>query len=346
MLEFSKGHTEVLYSQTLFLSNSDYQVHLLCDQRNKARVESFDTIDSFYYLDPEHTRHDRFKQIKTYLSENKIEQLVVNTAAWSAIRYLPFMLWDVEIIGIVHSLDKLRSSFYQRLLSLKIKKYFVLSEYLLKETSDIKNISFSSFYPMFFPMSFSKSLREKGDEFWICIPGQVEYKRRDYDALVNSIDTTLDHRIKFILLGRHDHQAGDGTRLMYSLKKRGLEKYFIFFDDFIEDAEFHAWLKGSDLLMPLPHENGRYFQNAISGTFNLSYASKKPQLMPNGFRSIDEFSSSMLFYQADGLVGLLNSYIEGNSEILAKTKILEDDERLTQEYQTKRYLDLIERTEK
>ena len=342
ILEFGRGHTEVLFSQTLFLHNSDYTVHLLVDESHRARVETFPTVDKFLFLSPGASRFARFRQIRNYLAENKIEKLIVNTAAWSAIRYLPFMLLNVEVIGITHSVDKLTGSFYQKLLTLKIKKYFVLSDHLLKQTETIKSAAFSSFYPIFFPDFAPAAVEKEEDAFWICIPGQVEYKRRDYESLTNNIDTRLDKRVKFILLGRHNHKSGDGERLMAVLKEKGIEDYFVFFDDFIDDAAFHAWLKASDLFMPLPHEDGRYVQNAISGTFNLSYAYKKPQLMPQGFQSIEEFSASMLFYQADHLVELLNSFVHEKSSIIAKTDQLEHDTKLTLAYQTKRYIDFIE----
>jgi hypothetical protein len=279
-------------------------------------------------------------QIRQYLKKHNIEKLVINTAAWSAVKYLPFLLRDIEIMGVIHSVDKLKSSGTQKLLAKKIKKYFVLSDHLLDQTKQYRHLRFSSFYPIFFP-SFNTAAMEKEDQFWICIPGQVEYKRRDYDALIDTISENLDNRVRFVLLGRHNHNAGDGEKLKAALKSKGLSKYFLFFDDFIDDALFHAWLQASDLIMPLPHEDGRYVKNAISGTFNLAYAYKKPQLMPKSFASIEEFSSSTLFYGKGELVNLLNGFVLEKSRIEAKSEVLANDPRFALDYQTERYRDFV-----
>lgn len=340
ILELSKGHTEVLYSQTLFLQKSGYQVHLLCNSTHKTRVKNFETVDAFIFLSMAKSRWQQFMQIRHYLKKHNIKKVVINTAVWSAVRYLPFMLQGIEIIGIIHSVDKLKNSGMQKLLTQKIKKYFVLSDHLLHQTKSHGHLHFSSFYPIFFP-SFGSFAIEKEEIFLVCIPGQVEYKRRDYDALINNIDESLDGRIRFALLGRHNHKDGDGEALKATITSKGLSKYFLFFDDFIDDAQFHTWLEASDLIMPLPHEDGRYVNNAISGTFNLAYAYKKPQLMPKRFGSIGEFSSSMLFYQEGDLVNLLNGFVQDKSCIDAKTRVLANDPRFTLEYQAARYSDFI-----
>lgn len=57
LLEIRNGHTEVLYSQSLFLKNSSYEVHLLCSVANEDRVRLFDTIDSYLFLDDTSSRY-------------------------------------------------------------------------------------------------------------------------------------------------------------------------------------------------------------------------------------------------------------------------------------------------
>ena len=170
VLEISNGHVETLFAKT-----ANYNVHLLCNTTHKERVKDFDTVENFYFINPKESQLQNFLSIRKYLRENKINTIVINTASWSVIRYLPFLLTGVKVIGVIHGIEKLQKSFSQKILSLKIQKYFVLSKHLFTQLQDYNKLSFSYFYPMFFP-KFQLLKLEKKEEFWIIIPGQLEYK--------------------------------------------------------------------------------------------------------------------------------------------------------------------------
>ena len=342
LLEFSNGHTEVLYSQTLFLKRYSYDVHLICDKSHMNRVMDYKTVDSLYYLDSDTSKYERFLKIKMYLKKENIKLLIINTASWSVIRYLPFMLWNVEIIGITHGLEKIVKSFSQKLISLKIKKYFVLSEHLYNQSVKIPNLEFSYFYASFFQDYPTIALNKKANDFWICIPGQLEYKRRDYLFLIEYLPDNLQDNIKFIILGSYNHKSGDGVDFKKHLESKNLLKNFIFFDTFIDDNKFHNYIKQSDILLPLPPSNSRYLNNAISGTFNLAYAHKKLQIMPDEYRDIPDFIDKAIFCNDENFLEILLQLITNKAIIADKEKYLNNNLQLSFDYQAQKYINFLE----
>src|SRR5690606_6018145 len=108
--------------------------------------------------------------------------------------------------GVLHGINKLKGSFTQKKINRKIKNYFLLNDYVLdnlKKTSYPSDLRFETYYPIDFPDFPNPPDINKNDrEFWIGIPGQVEYKRRDYEGLVNAVSKiTCKKSIRFLLLG-------------------------------------------------------------------------------------------------------------------------------------------------
>ncbi|MEA2018173.1 MAG: hypothetical protein U9N59_06970 [Campylobacterota bacterium] len=339
ILELGNGHTETIYSQTLFLNSHNYEVHLIANKSHQSRIKSFKTVDSFLYIDTDKNKIKQYYQIKKYLKYNNINILVINTAAWSVISFLPFMLFGVKIIGITHGLEKLRNSFSQKLLSLKIKKYFVLSEQLFDNAKKEFSLEFSYFYPMFFQKQGNIDLEKKRDELWITIPGQLEYKRRDYISLIKNLPNYIPDSIKFIILGSCNNH--DGHDFITKLKSKKIDKNFIFFDTFVDDKIFHNYLLKSDLILPLPPYNSRYLNNAISGTYNLAYAYSKAQLLPLHCEQIKDFSNKAIFYDENDLYNLITKTEKLKAKILYIEKNLLSDTKLSLKYQSKKYVDFI-----
>ncbi len=252
------------------------------------------------------------------------------------------MLFHTRIIGVLHGLEKITKSFSQKLLSLKIRNYYLLSEHLYKQCPTTGYMHFSYFYAIFFPPFPKMKILDKKDQFWIAIPGQLEYKRRDYASLVSHLDKTLDPRVRFLLLGSHNHNGGDGLRLKKELQEKGIEDYFIFFDTFIDDAVFHNYLQASDCIMPLVFKQSRYFNLAISGTFNLAFAHKKVQLMHKSYQANTEFRSGAIFYEHYEITELINTLVQDHQLLTHEERTLKNDPRFSLEEQKKHYLKLIE----
>lgn len=183
---------------------------------------------------------------------------------------------------------------------------------------------------------------DKKDQFLIAVPGQLEYKRRDYASLVAHLDKNLDPKVRFSLLGSHNHNRGDGMRLKKELQDKGIEDYFIFFDTFIDDAVFHNYLQASDCIMPLVFKQSRYFNLAISGTFNLVFAHKKVQFMHKSYQANAEFRSGAIFYEHYKITELINTLVQNHKLLIHEETTLKNDPRFSLEEQKKHYLKLIQ----
>ena len=183
-------------------------------------------------------------------------------------------------------------------------------------------------------------MREKNDEFWVSIPGGLEYKRRDYKKLIQYLDSSLDKRVKLLLLGNYNR--GDGLAIKKEIEDKGLQEYFVFFDSFVEDALFHSYLKSSDCMLPLVEENGRYFNNAISGTFNLAFAHHKVQLLDVSYKETNEFKECALFYEYNDISNYLNSLLVDRKGLKKAEESFKNDTRFSFKSQQANYLSLIQ----
>lgn len=340
LLEVSSGHVEVLYAQALFLLRSGYDVSIIIADINVSRIEAFNLPITIYAIEAK-KRAAKFRYIHRVIKQNAISTLIINTAHGSIIKFLPFRLFGVKVVGIIHGLEKVRSSITQKLLSLKIRRYFVLSRHLYEQCPQTRLLRCSYFYPIHFP-TFTPLHIDKKEHFYIAIPGQLEFKRRNYTLLASAVTSALNKSIKFLLLGSHNHENGDGKAFEAILNKQGIRDYFIFFDTFVDDATFHSYLQASDAIMPLIYADSRYVDVAISGSYNLAFAHKKPLLMPNFFSQYSEFSTLSLFYEDNHLEDFLNALPHQKSLLADLSEQISNDERFTFETQRKRYMALIE----
>ena len=314
LIELGNSHDECIYSQILFLNKADYTVHLLLSEGLKTQAANFPTAAVVHYFSLPakgiQAWSELFK-IKQYLKKHAITHVVLNTATGNTIRnfILLNLFTSIPFAGTVHHTGKLNKSFTQRLISLKVKKYFVLNDYLLDSIKKQHPLRIASYYPIFFPAFEPVAITKATSEFWICIPGQLEFKRRDYKSLFSQLQKhKLPIGFKFILLGRCNHKYGNGEEVKLMIKEQQLEDHFIVFDQFIDNALFHAYLKLSDVVLPLIHEGSEGFKSyataQISGAFNLAFAYQKPMLMHQYFNFITDFQVSSFFYSPADLVAL------------------------------------------
>ena len=314
LLELGGAHTECLYSQLLFLKTGGYHVTLICNEKLRGQTAGLALADEqLYFPLPETNGSILWKQvfkIRRHLLRHGIRLIIFNTAQSNRVRnllLLPFPKGTV-FAGTVHQVEKLHSSSSQRSISRKVKKYLVLNDYLLPAAQQaIPTAKVASYYPVFFKPEQPTGISKPVNELWVCIPGHIEYKRRDYETLITAW-TSISNKpaVKFIL---GNAATKDGGLLHSRLAELGIADDFVLFDGFVSDAVQHTYLQQCDAVMPLIHpdiaERSIYLTGQISGNFNLAFGHKKPLLMHEAFATFEDFKQTSLFYKRAGLTSLL-----------------------------------------
>ncbi len=311
LVELSKSHEECLYSQVRFLSGSA-SIDLYLHPRHKTQVTPYHNHCKEIFFIP--IRFGFIKRIglafslaKTFAGYDKV---IFNTASSSkllrnTVLFLHF--FTSECIGVLHNARKLESSFTQRLISSKIKKYFVLNDYLLNVVPKNKTIQLQSFYPIFFP-PFSEPIDKPEEEIWLVVPGSIDFERRDYTRLITALKTTPPNKkLKIVILGRLNKASKDGEKLLQLISENNILHYFITFQDFIPNEVFHTYIKKADFILPLLTLNNVYLTYKISGGFNLAFAYKRPLLCHDFFKPIEDMSENAFFYSNSSLPEVLHS---------------------------------------
>jgi hypothetical protein len=318
LLETGSSHDECLYAQVnIWKSIQNIRLSLVCNEKLKANVNEFDGVDDFHYF----AVGKGIRQwadmwlLSRWIRRQNFDVIVINTAQGSIIKKLMFFFWGhkTRIFGILHNIVKVNSgSLSQQLITNRLSGYFVLNDYLLQQLDQKKlRIKATAFYPVVFPAFPQIALSAKNDETWICIPGQVELKRRDYAGLFDA----LEHQkpassVRFILLGRCAHAHGDGAYVKQRIQALGLENNFMIWDEFIDNNLFHSIIRKSDFIMTLIHPghiSWDLYEGQITGAYNLAIGYNKPLLLHKQFADYEDFKGNAVFYTLSDLVTVVDS---------------------------------------
>ena len=347
LIELGGSHDECLYSQVLFLKERGYSVHLICTANLKQQVAGFDGVDKFMFFDFEgasslQTMTYLF-QIRRHIIKNSITQVIFNTAEGNLVRNLTLIPFpkQVQFSGIIHNSYKLIKSSSQRIISRKINKYFVLNDYILQHVSGNKKLAIEAFYPIFFPKFKTINLPKPAGELWVCIPGQVDFKRRDYEGFLNAlIKRPPLPSIKYIVLGRENNPTRKFSDMVTAF---GLQDHFILFDKFIPNELFHSYLLYSDVILPLLHpalpKFEQYKKYKITGALNLAFGYRKPLLCKDHFQHVPDLQENALFYDLEQLGETRNRLPELLPTILPQ---LYQNPKWEFKVQQQRYINFIE----
>ena len=342
LIEIGGSHSECLYSQLEFTKNPDTEITLICSSNLKEAVKDFKQVTHFYFIDYNLGEWNGAFKVRKILNRQHFDAVIINTAHGKRVRNvlaIPF-LKKQNFTGIAHNTKKILNSNTQRIINRKVKKYFVLAEYLLENLNSIQGIKLGYFYSMLYPKRDIKFLEKEKDTVWICIPGQVEYKRRDYKTLFEQIgETGLQANINLIFLGKSKHEHGDGDAIEKEIERLGIKDQCILWDGFVETNTFEAYMQQCDYLLPLIHrdkpELNNYFTNQISGTFNLAFGYKKLLLLEESFKDYPDFKEDATFYEKTELVELLNGL-----KPETKNKLYQSS-RFSFEARKRRYLEFV-----
>jgi hypothetical protein len=313
LIELGASHDECLYSQVLFLKKYGLRVHILIFEEHRRRVEPFPEVDVWKsYKKPGGWMEEWILvfRILTYLRRQGIKKAVLNTAEGNLIRKLSLAPGRyTAFTGIIHLSSKLWTSRSQKIISRKVSKYFVLADFIKDHVMKADTgVSIESFYPIYFPAK-KDTERVAEKEYRVCVPGAVDFARRDYQSLLAEMQSRdVPAGVKFVLLGRTSSR--DGRQLVARIRELGLEKHFTLFSGFIPYEQFYEQLKKTWLVLPLitPHckDHTDYINYKITGSFNLAYGFGIPMLQHESFAGTRIYRETSLFYGDGDLLETIN----------------------------------------
>ncbi len=316
LVEMGGSHDECLYAQVRYLTSAGHHVELICNSSLKSNVSYFDGLDRVHLIE----LRKGLKQwvdlirIRRILVNGKFDRIVFNTAQGNVLKNLFLLPLPKKALrfGVIHNLRKLSNSVSQSVITRNLKGYFVLNDYLLDRVPPEirKTVNVHSLYTVFYPTYPPVEVSKPTNEIWICIPGQVERSRRDYDGLFDSIERFgVNENVKFILLGRCEHLDGDGESIKHRISELGVTDQFMLWDSFIETELFYSILQYSDYVLPLihpDHESFSLYEYQISGAFNLAFGFKKPLLMEHSFAEFEDFKTNAIHYAVPSMMEKIN----------------------------------------
>jgi hypothetical protein len=346
LVELGGSHTECMHLQIKALKESGYNVFIICNSSLFDDFPDKHLFDGYQLHQIEHSIKSQIKCIlktRQFFKRNRITSAVFNTSEINIVRnLLLFPLPAVtNYVGIVHNGKYLESSTSCKIVSRRVRKYFVLSR-TIRDCLNIKlNVKVDAFYPIYFPEYPKADLPDKkSGELWITVPGSISPDRKELDSLLTSIENTaLDKSVHLILLGKiHGDKYPELAGRISSLSK---SNNIVMFDSRVPDDIFSSYMNLSDIVMPLIHAD-TYGNCRISGSYNLAYGYKIPLYMEQKLSHFPDFKNIALFYdQSQNIAAQINT-LAGNREELSKCREnLLSHPIYNTAAQCKHYIDLI-----
>jgi len=348
LVELGGSHDECLYSQVLFLKKYGLRVHVILFEDHLDHIEAYPEVDAWQSFNkPEGWLEEWILvfRLLSYLKRQGICKAVLNTAEGNLIRKLSLVAGrNTELTGIMHLSSKLWTSRSQKIINRKISKYFVLADFI-KENLEKSGtgVSIESFYPIYFPVEKTVDTLRYGSH-QICVPGAVDFARRDYQSLLDEMQSAeIPSGVKFVLLGRTSNK--DGRELKARIRELGLEKHFIIFDGFIPHEQFYEHLKKAWLVLPLitPRckHHAEYLEYRITGSFNLAYGFGHPMLQHESFAGTRIYRETSVFYRDGGLFETVNQCMKDSDGLNTVKKRIEGLPEFRFEVQAEKYIHFI-----
>ncbi|MGB0914444.1 MAG: hypothetical protein ACPGVI_00155 [Crocinitomicaceae bacterium] len=344
LMEIGGSHDECLYSQLFALSKSGRKVYLVCTQEIKDRNPHFEALlEDFIIVEFSKSKFKNngiLRGVLNQLKRKNVSKLILNTAQGGKVRNLCVMglFSKMEFIGIIHTTRKFKGSFTQKIINWKIKKYLLLSEYLLSTVTPPSGSKVDYFYPIRY-QGFTKAT-PTNDRLEVTIIGGVENRRKDLDGFITMI-SNLKTDTNFTFLGKSDQNHDDVKSFQAKLKEFQLESNVQTFDAFVSQEAFNEHLKKTDVILPLVHPNtpsaDQYFKNQISGAMSVAFGYKIPMLIHEHYKFIEEMNLSSIYYNSSNFGHRLSE-----TESFKKVRsAMEQNEKIDVELQEKRFLSFL-----
>lgn len=359
LIEYNFFHDEVLIPQIDFIldemvKNRNINLFVMMNKDITKR----ETLDLSIYNDL--AKNVTFKLIKkqyrrklkylnyiyilktlVYIYINKIDTVVFNTIdiynedIELLLKLLPK---NIKKIGILHN-GELVDHYYN-----KYDRIFVLSE-LIENSLEKDRVDY--IYTLLYKYRNRRHFINT-DKFIICIPGNIENSRRDYQFVIDFVAENKEFfhffDIKFVFLGNIN--TVNGIQLKNDIYRHGIQQYFQLFSAFIGYREYMDNIYHSDLVMPLIHKTVKSFSayktNKISDSFNMAFSCNKPLLMYDFFQNYDEFNKFSFFYSdTNTLKEMLRTIINDKEILQEKISYLQHEKKFDFDSQRVKYLNAL-----
>jgi hypothetical protein len=293
VVEIGGSHDECLLSQFFALKHAGCCVYFVGTEELWQRNQVFHSlVDVFVPIKVGQGAVADFKtmrRLNSYFKTHNIEKVVLNTAQGGHVRNLCLTARkSTEFIGIIHTLRKFNGSFTQKMISRKVKKYFVLNTFFLNHIEPQKGIRVEAFYPLRFP-TFEHSTRETKTFTQLAVIGGVENRRKDLMGSLPLMESVLGLDIRIVFLGKSDPNKEEVIAFKKALEERGLQGKVILFDDFVDVKRFDEILKSTDFIWPMVHPETQsakeYFRNQIPGALNVALGYNIPLFVHREYAS-------------------------------------------------------------
>jgi hypothetical protein len=217
-------------------------------------------------------------------------------------------------------------------------------DYLLDAVPAGVRGTFASVSPIFCPSAPGNEPVKPQGEFWVCIPGELEFRRRDYVGLAEALRATPPHpAMRFLLVG--SARTPDGGRFAEMIREAGLESRFVLFREYVAQDLFNGYVARSDVVLPLTHPGielyTHYRRYQVSGTFLQALRYSRPLLLDRSWAGVPEFDEIALFYDLPALVATLNSLAADHRALGDVHERFARSPRFSFATHQKRFLDLL-----
>ena len=321
IVEVGGSHVETLYTLVYLLQLKDCEITLVINQKllpliyDRSGIKNIKTVPDD--LSKLFVQLREFGRLRGFLKKEEIETVFIGTTEIKPVRTLVFFLPVKNIIGIVHHTRKLeKGSTFKNILSLRMRKFMVLGDYLLKELKPLSKYKVASIDAVYFPPVKELKVFKPPHEFWVVIPGMVHSDRRDYLPLIEKLSkSTLRKELKIIFLGYLPKEEKD-IRLALQIWKDA-SSYVITFDEYLDYDVFHSYMSKADLVLPLIKMEGDRFYNdsRTSGSLNLGLGYQKPFLLPSTYNNNIIAPFSIYYSSHDELIEKMVRYTEDSNEL-------------------------------
>ncbi len=346
LIEFSDSHDECLLTQLQALQTRNVEIILVIQAKVLERNPHFKSfVSQVIFWKKEKKAFAQWKQMRQFtknLVRLSIQKVILNTAQGSEVRNLSWCLpKSIEAIGIIHTLRKFEGSFTQKVIHKKFKKYFVLSDDLLKKANVPKGIQVESFYPLAYPSWEGSTIQKDVNEYWVVLTGGVENRRKDLASMVSFL-AQVPSNIRFIFLGKTDIQKEENSLFLKEIETYIASKQVIIFDSFVSPEVFEEYIKKADFLLPLIHPNTKsaeeYIHYQISGAFTLSFSYKIPLLIHEDYSNEEDLKTASFLYRLDTFGECLEIAIQQRD---AKIEEIKYQEKWNISHQIEKYGDFV-----
>jgi hypothetical protein len=345
LVELGGSHAECMHLQIKALKDAGYNVFLIC---NSSLFDNFPDKTVFTAWQLHQTGHSiasqikNIRKVKKFLKKNKIDTVVFNTTEINIIRnLLIFPLFSKNYVGIVHNGRYLEKSSSYKIVSKKVKKFFVLSA-VIKDNLKLKHqVKIGVLYPVYYPEYRKVNMpAKKNEEIWITVPGAMSPNRKNLDLLLTSIENTaLNKSIHIILLGAMPEELFPElvARISYLSKSNNITT----FNAHVPNDVFHAYMKYADMIMPIINTEN-YGTHRISGSYNLAYGYKIPLYVDCEMKDYPDFKDIAVFYdKSQNIAAQINALTENRDKITKCRENLLTHPIYSIETQCRQYINLI-----